>query len=262
MHSTRRLHIVVLLILALLGAGAIYIVLRPEPPAPIVGAVRTTEVVIAPDIGGQLGAIKVRKGDHVHAGDVLAELAAPKLSAAVAQAKAARAVAIASRDNVYSGVRDEQRAVLAAEIRKANSRLTYAQAQHDRVAQLAREQFAALQTLDQADADIATGHADVAEAQANYDAAQNGPTKEELGIADAQVLAATAAVDVLERQFGQDDPEGADRWRSAGDRSRGWGSNTRWRAGARARGRRQAMAVIQYPRGSAPRHHGRRSRGR
>ena len=39
--------------------------------------VRTTEVVIAPEIGGQLGAINVRKGDHVHAGDVLAELATP-----------------------------------------------------------------------------------------------------------------------------------------------------------------------------------------
>ena len=53
MHSTKRLHIVVLLILALLGAGAIYIVLRPEQPAPIIGMVRTTEVVIAPEIGGQ-----------------------------------------------------------------------------------------------------------------------------------------------------------------------------------------------------------------
>jgi HlyD family secretion protein len=201
MHSTRRLHIVVLLILALLGAGAIYVVLRPQPPAPIIGMVRTTEVVIAPEIGGQLGAIKVRKGDHVRAGDVLAELAAPELSAAVAQAKAARAVAIASRDHVYAGVREEERAVLAAEIRKANSRLTYAEAQHNRVAQLAKEQFAAQQTLDQADADIATGHADVAEAQANYDAAEKGPTKEELGIADAQVFAATAAVDVLERQL-------------------------------------------------------------
>ena len=201
MHSTKRLHIVVLLILALLGAGAIYIVLRPEQPAPIIGMVRTTEVVIAPEIGGQLGAIKVRKGDHVRAGDVLAELSAPELSAAVAQAKAARAVAVASRDNVYSGVREEERAVLSAEIRKANSRLTYAQAQHDRVAQLAKEQFAAQQSLDQADADIATGHADVAVAQANYDAAEHGPTKEELEIADAQVLAATAAVDVLERQL-------------------------------------------------------------
>ena len=64
MHSTRRLHIVVLLILALLGAGAIYVVLRPEQPAPIIGMVRTTEVVIAPEIGGQLGAINVRKGDR------------------------------------------------------------------------------------------------------------------------------------------------------------------------------------------------------
>ena len=132
---------------------------------------------------------------------MLAELAAPELTAALAQARAERAVAIASRDYVYAGVRDEQIAVLAAEIRKANSRLTYAQAQHDRVATLAQEQFAAQQSLDQANADIATGHADVAAAEANYAAAKNGPTNEERAIADAQVLAATAAVEVLEHRL-------------------------------------------------------------
>ena len=132
---------------------------------------------------------------------MLAELAAPELTAAVAQARAARAVTIAARDHVYAGVRDEEIAVLAAEIRKAQSRVTYAEAQHERVATLAQQQFAAQQSLDQANADMATGHADVAEAEANHAAAKNGPTNEERAIADAQVLAATAAVDVLERRL-------------------------------------------------------------
>ena len=123
MTNIRRVRIAGLAVLAALGSFAIYIVLRPERPAPIVGVVRTTEVPIAPEIGGHLAAIKVRKGDHVHAGDVLAELSAPELTAAVAQARAARAVTIAARDNVYAGVRDEEIAVLAAEIRKAQSRV-------------------------------------------------------------------------------------------------------------------------------------------
>lgn len=41
----------------------------------------------------------------------------------------------------------------------------------------------------------------MAEAQANYDAAVAGPTREERAIADAQVQAAAAAVTVLERQL-------------------------------------------------------------
>jgi len=201
MTNVRRLRFAALAVIAALGIAVVYIVLRPERPAPIVGVVRTTEVRIAPEIGGQLAAIRVRKGERVKAGDVLAELAAPELTAALAQARAERAVAIASRDHVYAGVRDEQIAVLAAEIRKANSRLTYAEAQHDRIATLAQEQFAAQQSLDQANADIATGHADVAAAEANYAAAKNGPTNEERAIADAQVLAATAAVEVLEHRL-------------------------------------------------------------
>jgi multidrug resistance efflux pump len=201
MTNVRRLRFGALAAIGILALAAGYFVLRPERPAPIVGVVRTTEVRIAPEIGGQLAAIRVRKGERLKAGDVLAELAAPELTAALAQARAERAVAIASRDHVYAGVRDEQIAVLAAEIRKANSRLTYAQAQHDRVATLAQEQFAAQQSLDQANADIATGHADVAAAEANYAAAKNGPTNEERAIADAQVLAATAAVEVLEHRL-------------------------------------------------------------
>jgi len=201
MTSVRRLRFAVLGAIAILAIAAAYFVIRPERPAPILGVVRTTEVQIAPEIGGQLAAIKVRKGDHVRAGDVLAELAAPELAAALAQARAARAVAVASRDHVYAGVRDEEIAVLAAEIRKANSRLTYAQAQQGRVSQLAQEQFAAQQSLDQAVADMATGRADVAQAEANYAAAKNGPTTEERAIADAQVLVATAAVDVLEHRL-------------------------------------------------------------
>jgi HlyD family secretion protein len=60
---------------------------------------------------------------------------------------------------------------------------------------------ASQQALDQAENDAASARADVAEAQANYDAAVAGPTKEERGIADAQVKAAVTALAVLERQL-------------------------------------------------------------
>ena len=182
------------------GVGG-YLLWRSQPPPPVVGVVRTTEVRVAPEVGGQLATIKVQKGASVRAGDVVAELSADELTASVAQARAALAAAKADRDNVYAGVRAEERAGLASEIAKAKSRLEYAEQQFARTSYLARSDTATQQSLDQTTNDVASARADVAEAQANYDAAQAGPTPEERAIADAQVKAASAALAVLERQL-------------------------------------------------------------
>src|SRR5215475_10194769 len=102
------------------GAG-LYLLWRPGPAAPIVGVVRTTEIRVAPEVGGQLATIKVQKGTPVRAGEVVAKLSAIELIASVGQARAALAAASADRDHVYAGVRDEEIASLAAAIAKAKS---------------------------------------------------------------------------------------------------------------------------------------------
>src|SRR5262252_3645369 len=182
-------------------AAGVYFIWRPEAAPPIIGVVRTTEVRVAPEVAGLLATIKVQKGERVRAGEVVAELYADDLIASVAQARAALAAAQADRDNVYAGVRAEEVAVLEAGIAKAKAKLVYAQQQRDRTAYLARSDTASQQSLDQATNDAAAAHADVAEAQANYDAAKAGPTREERAIADAQVKAAAAALAVLERHL-------------------------------------------------------------
>jgi HlyD family secretion protein len=200
MASRAAVGIALGLILVAAGVGG-YVLWRRADATPIVGVVRTTEVRVAPEVGGQLASIKVHKGDRVRAGDVVAELSAVELTAAVTQARAALAAASASRDHVYAGVRDEEIAALASEIDKAKSRLAYAQSQLDRAAYLARSNTATQQTLDQATNDVASASADAAEAEANHDAAVAGPTKEERAIADTQVEAAAAALAVLERRL-------------------------------------------------------------
>jgi HlyD family secretion protein len=188
------------LLLVTAGFGG-YLLWRLAPEPQIVGVVRATEVRVAPEVGGQLASIKVQKGAQVRAGDVVAELSADELTAAVVQARAALAAASANRDHVYAGVREEEIAGLAAEIAKAKSRLQYAELQLNRTAYLARSDTASQQALDQAKNDAASAQADVAEAEANHAAAVAGPTKEERFIADAQVKAAAAALAVLERQL-------------------------------------------------------------
>jgi HlyD family secretion protein len=198
--ASRRILVLGVLVAACVGG---YLLLRPAPAAPIAGVVRATEIRLAPEVGGQLAAIKVHKGDTVHAGDVVAELSALELTAAVAQARAALDAATADRNNVYAGVRAEQIAALAAEIAKAKSKLAYVEAQLVRVSTLARGDVASQQALDEATNDAAAARADVAEAEANRAAAVAGPTKEERTIADAQVQAAAAALAVLERHLGK-----------------------------------------------------------
>jgi HlyD family secretion protein len=198
-HRFRRI-VTIGLVLVAAGAGG-YVLTRGEPAPRIVGVVRATEIRVAPEVAGQLAMIKVEKGAHVRAGDIVAELSAIELTAAVGQARAALAGATAERDHVYAGVREEELATLAAEIAKAKSRREYADMQLARTSVLARGDVASRQALDQAENDVAAARADVAEAEANHDAAVAGPTREQRAIADAQVKAAAAALEVLERHL-------------------------------------------------------------
>jgi multidrug resistance efflux pump len=200
MPRARRTTIVA--IAFVLAAGALFYAMRGPGSSPtIVGVVRATEVRVEPEVNGQLVAIAVAKGARVKAGDVLARLSAVELTAQADQARAALAAAIASRNNIYAGVRREQVDSLKAAISKAGARLDYVQAQLTRTSTLARQSFESQQALDQAESDVAAAQADVAQAQANYDAAAAGPTREERAIADAQVQAAATAVAVLDRRL-------------------------------------------------------------
>jgi HlyD family secretion protein len=187
--------------LVLAAAPSFWLLWPTEAMKPILGVVRTTEIRMAPDVAGQLTVIKVESGAPVRAGDVVAELSAVELVASIGQARAQLTAAKASRDNVYAGVRAEQVASLVAKIAKTRARLDYMQKQLARTSTLASDDFATQQALDQAENDLANALADVADAEANHQAAVAGPTREERAIADAQVQAAASALAVLERRL-------------------------------------------------------------
>ncbi|MEH2493309.1 HlyD family secretion protein [Bradyrhizobium sp. AZCC 2230] len=197
----RKARVAAIIALALVAGILIISANRSGSPPALVGVVRTTEVRVEPEVTGQLQSIAVEKGATVRAGDILARLSAVELTAQADQARAALASVTANRNNVYAGVRREQVDSLKAAIAKASARLDYVQAQLTRTSTLARQSFESQQSLDQAENDVASARADVAEAQANYDAAVAGPTREERAIADTQVQAAAAAVTVLERRL-------------------------------------------------------------
>src|SRR5262245_9440883 len=150
MASRKRGYSVALMLTAAAGA-AVYFLLpssASDRATPLMGVVRTTQVHVAPEVGGHLAAIKVQKGAHVRAGDVVAELSALELTASVGKARAALAVAVALRERVYAGVRAEQVATLAAEAAKANEHRKYTELELARKSALARGANVSQQSLD------------------------------------------------------------------------------------------------------------------
>ena len=201
MASKARFPLLAIALVAALVSGALYLLRRPETPSPIQGVVHATEVRIAPEVGGHLAAVHVRSGAHVKRGDTLAELSAVELTTSLDQVRAAYERAVADRNNVFAGVRDEEIAASAAEVDKAKSRLLYADQQLARFSRLVDANFAPRQALDTAQKEAASARADVAEATANYASAKAGPTRQERAIAEASALAAGAQVVVLETRL-------------------------------------------------------------
>jgi HlyD family secretion protein len=169
-----------------------------EAAPPFVGMVRTTEIRIAPEVGGRLARFLVGPGQVVHRGEAVAVLNIPELLAAVGVAHAQVDKARSDRDRVYAGVREKQVQMLEREIQKAQAIHTQATEELARKRVLAARSDSSLQDLDNAKTAEARDLAEIAAAEARYAEAQRGPTEEERALADVTVAAAEAARDVVE----------------------------------------------------------------
>jgi HlyD family secretion protein len=198
LHRAGRIAGIVALVAGIVAVADL--ALRPLPAPPIVGMVRTTEIKIAPEVSGHVATIPVKPGDRVTAGDVIATLSNPELSASVGEARAALGQARASRAHVYAGVRQEEVDIAAREVDKATADLTLAEEQFRRTSSVAGAGFASKQNLDAAEASLAGARANLAQMQSELAAAQRGPTAEDRASADAAVTAAEASLTVLERR--------------------------------------------------------------
>jgi HlyD family secretion protein len=165
---------------------------------PILGVVHETEIRIAPETSGRLVAVKVKPGDHVRKGDVLAILSTPELAASLLEAKADAASARADRANVYVGVRKEEVDSAAQDVSIGEANLVLAGKQYTRAATLAAQSFASKQQLDESTTALSRSQASLDRSRAIHTQDVAGPTKEERAIADAKVEVGEATVADLE----------------------------------------------------------------
>jgi multidrug resistance efflux pump len=174
---------------------------RPGAAPPIAGMVRQTEIRIAPEVTGRLAEVAVKTGQQVHKGDLLATLDNPELAASLGEAKAALAAARADRANVYSGMREEEVAILHRAVETAEANVQLARQEITRTSALAARDFASRQELDERTAQLAKSEADLALKRAQHAAGSAGPTAEERALADAKVVLAEATVADLQAQL-------------------------------------------------------------
>ncbi len=110
--------------LFLVGLAALAGACHPAPPADRVrvsGQVETTDVRLAPVVGGRLLELHVAEGDRVKAGDLIARLDTADAELALARARAERAQAEAQLRLLRAGARVE-------DVRQAEAQLASAQA--------------------------------------------------------------------------------------------------------------------------------------
>ena len=179
----------------------------PEAP-PVVSAegkvIPLRDATLAFRMGGQVADVLVKEGDTVKAGKLLLRLEDADLQAAVAQAKAAVALAQANLDQVKAGPRPEEIAAIEAQIKGANAAVGEAVARRDEAAR-----GPAPDALAAAEAQVAQAEAQQKEAQIAYDQViQNiqflaGPTEEKtrfrLNAANESLTAAQAALTELQK---------------------------------------------------------------
>jgi HlyD family secretion protein len=190
-----------ILIVALLGAGLWYFVLRDRPAEGELlasGTVEATEASLGFQVAGRIERIEAREGDRVSAGDELARLDRAELEARQAQAAAQLDAARALLAELNAGARTEELAQARDGLRAATERQLDAQRDFERVQRLFDGGAVSQEAFDKAKLalDVATSQRDQAEQQLRL--LEAGPRRERIAGQRAAVAQAEATVRQVE----------------------------------------------------------------
>ena len=157
------------------------------------GYLEADYVYIAPLTAGRITRVHADQGDHVAAFAVLVEMDTEAQTAALAAAKAGVAQAQANLDNLETGSRAAEIAVIAASLRRAEADRDLAQGNLDRTQVLTDKGTASSVLLQQMQSQLAVAQAQVDQLQAQLEVAK-------LPARAAQRTAAEAALEVARFQ--------------------------------------------------------------
>ncbi|WP_316397167.1 HlyD family secretion protein [Bradyrhizobium sp. 33ap4] len=192
--------VILIAVFAALGA-AMWVATRP-PPLVIQGEVTADRVDISPRVSGRIVKLNANVGDNVTTGEVIAELESPQLGAALLAARATLAVARADLDRINS-TRPENIAARKADVAAAQADITLNQETYNRQAELVKTGSTPQSRVDEATRNLEAAVRKKEAAEAAFQLAVTGASKEERALAAAQVKQSEASLNQREVDVGE-----------------------------------------------------------
>jgi HlyD family secretion protein len=158
-------------------------------------------VEVAPETGGRIVALAVRRGDRVEEGAELYRLDAAEAEAAVAEARAALARSEAQLENLQHGQRPPEIAVIEAQIAEAEASLDVAAKEFERQRALFERRVISEARLDQARENVTVAEARLASARQRREVATLPARTPEIAAGEGAVAAARASLQQAEARL-------------------------------------------------------------
>ena len=198
--------ILFIIILAVIIAGLLYTFFTRDKKEgndfiKISGNIETTEVDVGFKIPGRIVSRFFEEGDWVDQGKVLAKLDDEDLRNRLEVAQATLMSAQARLSKLLAGSRPEEIREAEANLNQAKFDLENKEAQYERMKSLFEKRVVPKETLDNAEAAFKIAKASFQKATENYLLVKEGPRKEDIEDARAQVGQARASVKLNETQL-------------------------------------------------------------
>ena len=165
-----------------------------HPERSVVGKTKKDVVSFSPKVTGRILEIYVEEGETVKAGDTLAKLDIPEVSAKIAQAKGATAAARAQSQMARNGATNDQIRQLKAKQKALQEQYQYAQKAYNRAQNMYRDSLLSPQNYDEAFAKYQGAKAQLEAANAELHDVQIGTRYEKIEMADGQANQAMGAL--------------------------------------------------------------------
>jgi HlyD family secretion protein len=159
------------------------------------------QATIVPKISAPIEKFYVERGDHVHAGQLLAVLENKDLAGSAAQAKGAYEQAQANYETMTAANLPEQITQAKGNLQSARASFTAAQKLYDNSKKLYQQGALAGKQLDQAQVGLAQAQAQLQSAEQTLEKLQSVGTKAQLKAARGQLDAAKGAYDTAAAQL-------------------------------------------------------------
>jgi len=197
--------VIVIFVLAAVAGALFYLFTRDkkkeDPFIKVSGNIETTEVGVGFKIPGRIVSIAVQEGDWIEKGKVLAKLDDEDLRQRLELARATLRSAQARLKKLLAGSRPEELREAEAILQQAQFDLENKQTQYERMKLLFDRRVIAKETLDNSETAYKVAKAALQKATENYQLVKEGPRKEDIEDARAQVEQAQASLKLAETQF-------------------------------------------------------------